>query len=118
MLKRAIGDKGEAFAVKYLKKHKYKILARNYATAFGEIDIICMNKEYLCFVEVKTRKEGSLVRPGLAVNRAKKDRILKCAKHYVKFHDRKDKLYRFDIAEVTYNDKGEYFINYVENIDM
>lgn len=28
-----IGDKGEAYAAKYLKKHKYKIIARNYKKA-------------------------------------------------------------------------------------
>ena len=34
------GDKGEAYAAKYLKKHKYKIIARNYKKPYGEIDII------------------------------------------------------------------------------
>lgn len=32
------GDKGEAYAAKYLKKHKYKIIARNYKKPYGEID--------------------------------------------------------------------------------
>ena len=31
------GDKGEAYAAKYLKKHKYKIIARNYKKPYGEI---------------------------------------------------------------------------------
>ena len=39
------GDKGEAYAAKYLKKHKYKIIARNYKKPYGEIDIIAENKE-------------------------------------------------------------------------
>ena len=34
------GDKGEAYAAKYLKKHKYKIIARNYKKPYGEIDIM------------------------------------------------------------------------------
>ena len=37
------GDKGEAYAAKYLKKHKYKIIARNYKKPYGEIDIIWAN---------------------------------------------------------------------------
>ena len=32
------GDKGEAYAAKYLKKHKYKIIARNYKKPYGEIE--------------------------------------------------------------------------------
>ena len=49
------GDKGEAYAAKYLKKHKYKIIARNYKKPYGEIDIIAENKEVIAFVEVKKR---------------------------------------------------------------
>ena len=32
------GDKGEAYAAKYLKKHKYKIIARNYKKAAHAVD--------------------------------------------------------------------------------
>ena len=70
------GDKGEAYAAKYLKKHKYKIIARNYKKPYGEIDIIAENKEVIAFVEVKTRKENSLTQSVDAVNRKKQMKIL------------------------------------------
>ena len=57
------GDKGEAYAAKYLKKHKYKIIARNYKKPYGEIDIIAENKEVIAFVEVKTEKRILLHNP-------------------------------------------------------
>ena len=77
------GDKGEAYAAKYLKKHKYKIIARNYKKPYGEIDIIAENKEVIAFVEVKTRKENSLTQPIDAVNRKKQMRISKTADAYM-----------------------------------
>ena len=39
MKTKTIGDIGEEYAVNYLKKHRYKILSRNYRKRFGEIDI-------------------------------------------------------------------------------
>lgn len=113
--KRLTGDKGEKIVAKYLKKHKYKVLERNFETRYGEIDIICKNKECLCFVEVKTRKAGSLFRPYLAVNRNKQLRIIKSAYAYLKKNPCEDRMYRFDIAEVLYDEDGEMSINYIEN---
>ena len=52
-----VGDFGENFCEKYLKKtKKYKILARNKTISHLEADIIAYNKDYLIFVEVKTRR--------------------------------------------------------------
>ena len=84
---------------KYLKKHKYKIIARNYKKPYGEIDIIAENKEVIAFVEVKTRKENSLTQPVDAVNRKKQMKILKTADMYM-YENNIDKECRFDVCEV------------------
>lgn len=52
--KRTIGDTGEAVAVKYLNKHGYIVLDKNYLRPWGEIDIVAKKGERLQFVEVKT----------------------------------------------------------------
>ena len=54
---REIGAKGEKAAAKFLKKNGYRIVKKNFYSAHGEIDIIAENKEYLVFVEVKSRKD-------------------------------------------------------------
>ena len=49
------GKIGEKYAEKYLKKNGYKILERNMRNEYSEIDIIAESKEYIIFVEVKSR---------------------------------------------------------------
>lgn len=49
-----VGRKGEDIAAQYLEERGYRILARNYLKAWGEIDIIGEREGILHFVEVKT----------------------------------------------------------------
>ena len=49
-----IGEIGENVAVKFLMKHDFSILDRNYTKKWGEIDIICEKDNKLHFVEVKS----------------------------------------------------------------
>ena len=42
-----IGDRGEALAARELKKHGYRILAKNFRSAHGEIDIIAEDRDVL-----------------------------------------------------------------------
>ena len=113
--KRITGDIGEEYTCKYLKNHGYKILDRNVSSKFGEIDVIACNKTHIAFVEVKTRHQNPLVRPCLAVTKAKQLRIMRVAYLYLKEH--KVKLQpRFDIAEVylVKNTTRLYGINYIK----
>lgn len=48
------GIKGEEIACKFLVKHNYIILDRNYRKKWGEIDIIAKKDNILHFIEVKT----------------------------------------------------------------
>ncbi len=111
-----IGDKGEYYAAKYLKKHKYKIIEHNYRKPYGEIDIIAENNEWLIFVEVKTRKINSLTEPSYAVNKQKQIRLKKTASAFI---DEKniDKACRFDVCEVYIDSDNLRMINinYIED---
>lgn len=52
--KQKTGELGEDIACKFLVKHGYKIIDRNYNRKWGEIDIIATKNNKLYFVEVKT----------------------------------------------------------------
>lgn len=56
--RRALGAQGEARAASYLERLGYTILARNWRTRRGELDIIARDGECLVFVEVRTRRVG------------------------------------------------------------
>jgi putative endonuclease len=51
--KRKTGNLGEDLACRFLMKHGYTIVERNYLKKCGEIDIIAKKKDILYFIEVK-----------------------------------------------------------------
>lgn len=110
-----IGEIGEEYAVKFLIKKKYKILERNYRKRYGEIDIIAENKNYIVFVEVKTRHKDSMASAADAVNRQKQIRIIKTASLYLAENET-EKFCRFDVCEVYVNADNLKLvdINYIE----
>ena len=78
--------KGKAFedrAVDFLEEKGYTILDRNSHFHHLEMDVVAKDGDTLCFIEVKGRKEHSLV-PGLyAVDRAKQKRLRNWATAYL-----------------------------------
>ena len=54
--RRSLGVEGEARAAAYLEAQGYHIVARNFRTRGGELDIIARYGEWLVFVEVRTRR--------------------------------------------------------------
>src|SRR3989344_3890108 len=49
-----IGEIGENLAIKFLMKHGFTILDRNYTKKWGEIDIVAEKESKIHFVEVKS----------------------------------------------------------------
>jgi len=58
--KQKIGEFGETVAVKFLMKHGFEVLDRNYTRKWGEIDIIAQKDKKLYFIEVKSVSISSL----------------------------------------------------------
>lgn len=101
MNKRKIGNKYEDIACKYLEKNFYLIVERNFFTRNGEIDIVAKNEGYLCFIEVKYRKEKGLTSGLDAIDKKKQETIYNVAKYYLyknKFN--KDTACRFDVVSI------------------
>jgi len=48
------GNIGEDLSCRIIIQKGYKVLFRNFRTKFGEIDVVCLDKEELVFIEVKT----------------------------------------------------------------
>ena len=100
------GSTGEKLAEKYLRSNGYRVLARNFSTDVGEIDLIVTDDSYLIFVEVKSRMSDTYGMPAEAVDIHKQKKLSMVASQYIK----KSMLFgapvRFDIIEVRL-DTGE-----------
>jgi len=110
-----IGAYGEHLAARFLRKKKYKILAANFKSYNGEIDLITFKDGVLCFVEVKTRQVGGMLPPAEAVDIHKQENIKSCAAVYINRYAPDTKITRYDIIEVLVDGDKEENINHIEN---
>lgn len=110
--KRKIGDLGEEMVANFLIANGYEILGRNYLKPYGEIDIIAIKNDIVCFVEVKARKNIKYGYPREAVNYHKQQRIAKASQTYLIENNLTDYIMRFDVAEVFTESRK---INYIKN---
>lgn len=102
-----LGEVGEKWAAKHLRRQGYKILVRRFRTRNGEIDIVARDKEWLVFVEVKTRATEQFGTPGEAVNREKQRHLTRAALDYLRLLKHPPVCYRFDIVEVVMTSKDQ-----------
>ena len=82
-----------------MRKKRYKLVATNYHSRFGEIDLILENSRYLVFVEVKLRKSGDFARAMEYVDTRKQDKIRVTASVYLSQNPTKLQP-RFDVIEI------------------
>ena len=96
-----LGEHGEKLAARFLRRHGFKILYRNFrGRQGGEIDLVCRERDTLVFVEVKTRTREDFGRPLEAVNREKQRRISLGGLAWLRLLGNPDILFRFDVVEV------------------
>ncbi len=77
------GKSGENKACKYLEDKGYTVVARNYRSKKGEIDIVAREGGCLVFVEVKSWGIVPFSETGFSIGRVKKSRLIKTVKQYL-----------------------------------
>lgn len=119
MSNKTVGDKGEDIACDFLKKQGYKILERNFRIRGGEIDIVAKDKNYLVFVEVKTRYSYDYGLPVESITPWKIKYLLKTAQFYLLKVKWGDGPYRLDFVGVDFMDNPDQpKIELIKNITM
>lgn len=103
---RELGRLGEDYACQWLWQRNWKILARNWRSRFGELDIIALDpEETLVFVEVKTRRTGRFGSPEQAVGPRKQTHLRRAAVQWLISHDRDPSARhhgtRFDVISLS-----------------
>ncbi len=118
----AEGRVGETVAANYLMSLGYKVVARNFRSKYGEVDIIALDGEVYAFVEVKMRADTEVQshygRPLRAVNAQKRQRLLMTAKEYIRENSLRGHPARIDVMEIyksEHEDCVSFRINYIKH---
>jgi len=101
----AKGTAGESAAVAFLERNGYKILERNYRFDKGEIDIVADDNGIVVFVEVKSRKPGSLETPEEAMTPQKESFLKRTAEGYLMEHRQEEHPSRFDLIAIDWDNR-------------
>ena len=80
-----------------------RILARNYRTTQGEVDLIARDGQVVVFVEVKSRRRGV---PAEAVGPEKQKRLTLAALHFLRKHALLEHACRFDVVAIIWPEGG------------
>ena len=107
MKRRDTGILGEKLAKDFLKKRGYRIWETNYRCPEGEVDIIAKHKDFLVFIEVRTKKSPEFGSPEESITATKKERLRAVASHYQQTHDNLPLLWRIDVVAVELNQRGK-----------
>ncbi len=110
-----LGKQGEIEAGKFLVGRGYKIIERNFRCRFGEIDIIAREKNFVVFIEVKTRSNSNYGSAASAVTPRKQQQISRVAQLYLIEKDMTNCDARFDVVEVMRAKHGEFDLNHLIN---
>ena len=115
-----LGRYGERVAAAWLRAQRCAILARNYRNKrrgrrTGEVDIIAREERLLLFIEVKTRREDSKIRPLDAVDKDKQRLIERGANDWLRRLGTRQLPWRFDVIEVFVDEGKPPRVNRVRN---
>lgn len=81
---RIIGAEQEKQAAQYLREQGYEILTRNFWSRFAELDVVAREGPYLCFIEVKYRKNNRYGAPEGVISGKKIHNICKASEFYMR----------------------------------
>ena len=91
-----------------------RIISRNYKSRAAEIDIIAREKDTICFVEVKSRKDERFGTAAESVTPAKQRKISEAALGFLKENNLFDRRCRFDVVAISLQD-GKEKIEYIRD---
>lgn len=98
------GRRAEAAAARYYQQRGCRLLAHNYRTRLGELDLVLLEEGgVLVIAEVKARAgyDTGWGSPGAAVGPAKQRRLIAAARQYLQTSPYRELPVRFDVVEVT-----------------
>lgn len=111
------GSRGERLAADFLTREGYRLVMANFTVPIGrdirgvqvkgEIDIIALDGETVCFVEVKTRASDVFIGPLSAVDLRKQRLITRTARVYRRVFNITNIRHRYDVVTIIDDGRSE-----------
>ncbi|MCC6639324.1 YraN family protein [Candidatus Falkowbacteria bacterium] len=99
------GKIAEDIACEYLLRKGCEIVARNFYTRFGEIDIVCKEDDQLVFCEVKAKFHEYQGLPEEEFHQEKYERFQSAIFSYLLSHSINDDTYRIDLLAMQLDER-------------
>ena len=109
-MSKTLGTEGEDAAAEFLSANGYAILARNFRSREGELDIVAKKDRVLHFIEVKSRKNALHGEPAEFVTPEKIRKMVKTISYYTYSNRICDEPMQIDVIAIT---SGK--IDFIEN---
>ncbi len=101
MAKRSeVGAWGEAIAAKRLAEQGYTVLARNWRSGHGELDIVAERAGVILFVEVRTRRSDAFGKPEETLTLRKRAKLIETARAYLDANNLLDAQWQIDVIAI------------------
>lgn len=112
------GKLGEERARIFLQKKGYKIIAKNFRSRFGEIDIIAIDGNVLVFIEVKTRWNKKYGTGQEAVTPSKLRSIIKASEYFKLLNPKTPDLMRIDVVAIEIEGGKTINMELIKNVSQ
>lgn len=114
--RRALGRRGEDLVADWYEAAGYRILARNWRSREGELDLVVSRGRTVVFCEVKTRRSTRFGAPVEAVTATKQRRIRTLALQWLATQSSPGVDLRFDVASVLFPSEGKPVVEVLEAV--
>jgi putative endonuclease len=108
-----IGKWGEQAAAEFLVQRGFVIIAQNFRTPYGEIDVIARQGEITIFIEVKTRTSNKMGLPEDSITPRKRQHMISAAEYYAA--ESEIDHWQIDVLSIEGKPGAEPKITYFEN---
>ena len=120
-----IGRIGEELAAQFLIRRGRRLVCSNFKVPIGrnrrgvavsgEIDLIALDADVVCFIEVKTRSSAQFASPLAALDVRKQRQITRTARIYRKIFNLENIKFRYDAIAIVLNGEDSPEIEMIEN---
>jgi putative endonuclease len=113
--KEHVWRRGERAALDHYRARGFRLVARNWRSRLGELDLVMARPGLVVFCEVKARASSSRGSPFEAVTERKQRKVRALAEAFLAASGLRDEACRFDVASVTVDGRGRPRVHIFED---